>query len=105
MRTIAEAARDLGQKRDLWLDPAGASEKELKRRTLTNLHSRGPTWVDLAHRRLDEAVLAAYGWPHDLADEEILERLLALDLERAGGRGAGTRRGGEGTAWCRGGCG
>jgi len=24
-------------------------------------------------------------WPHDLSDEEILERLLALNLERAGG--------------------
>jgi len=28
-------------------------------------------------------VLDAYGWPHDLADEQILERLLALNLERA----------------------
>jgi len=26
----------------------------------------------------------AYGWPHDLGDEEILGRLLALNLERAG---------------------
>ena len=26
---------------------------------------------------------AAYGWPADLADEEILEKLLALNLERA----------------------
>jgi hypothetical protein len=25
----------------------------------------------------------AYGWPSDLSDEEILERLLALNLERA----------------------
>jgi hypothetical protein len=29
------------------------------------------------------AVLAAYGWPEDLADGEILARLLALNLERA----------------------
>jgi hypothetical protein len=29
-------------------------------------------------------VLDAYGWPHDLGDEEILERLLALNLERGG---------------------
>ena len=35
------------------------------------------------HKRLDEAVLDAYGWPHDVSDEEILERLLALNLERA----------------------
>jgi len=27
----------------------------------------------------------AYGWPHDLSDEEILERLLTLNLERAAG--------------------
>jgi hypothetical protein len=33
---------------------------------------------------LDAAVFAAYGWPRELADEEILERLLALNLERAG---------------------
>ena len=36
------------------------------------------------HTALDNAVLDAYGWPHDLSDEEILERLLALNLERAG---------------------
>jgi hypothetical protein len=29
-------------------------------------------------------VFAAYGWPADLSDEEILERLLALNLARAG---------------------
>jgi hypothetical protein len=33
---------------------------------------------------LDEAVFAVYGWPSDLSDDEILERLLALNLERAG---------------------
>ena len=26
---------------------------------------------------------AAYGWPADITDEQILERLLALNLERA----------------------
>ena len=39
--------------------------------------------LDELHRALDEAVCDAYGWPHDLSDEEILERLLALNLERA----------------------
>ncbi len=33
-------------------------------------------------------MLDAYGWPHDLTDEQILERLLALNLERAAGQGA-----------------
>jgi len=36
------------------------------------------------HARLDTSVLEAYGWPHNLSDEGILERLLALNLERAG---------------------
>jgi hypothetical protein len=37
--------------------------------------------VDFRH--LDEAVFAASGWPSALSDEEILERLLALNLERS----------------------
>ena len=60
-----------------------AAEK-LKVRTLTNLYNQRPTWLDLAHRKLDEAVFAAYGWDPGISDEEILERLLALNLERAG---------------------
>ncbi len=62
-------------------DPKAA--RELKRRTLTNLYNERPSWLDLAHRRLDEAVAAAYGWPADLTDDEVLKRLLALNLERA----------------------
>jgi hypothetical protein len=38
-------------------------------------------------QKLDRAVLDAYGWPHDIADEEILARLLALNLERAARQG------------------
>ena len=83
MQAIAQAARELGEKRDNWLNPEGASEKELKKRTLTNLYNQRPTWLDLAHRKLDQAVLDAYGWPHTLTDDEILERLLALNLTRA----------------------
>jgi hypothetical protein len=30
---------------------------------------------------------SAYGWPHDLSDDEILARLLVLNLERAAGQG------------------
>ena len=52
--------------------------------TLTNLYNARPTWLALAHEKLDKAVLDAYGWPHDISDEEILEKLLALNLERAG---------------------
>jgi len=60
-----------------------AAEK-LKTRTLTNLYNQRPAWLDLAHRKLDEVVFAAYGWDPGISDEEILERLLALNLERAG---------------------
>lgn len=55
----------------------------LMKRTVTNLHNQRPAWLDHGHRALDEAVAAAYGWPADLPDDEILARLLALNLERA----------------------
>ncbi len=35
------------------------------------------------HDELDAAVFDAYGWPHDLTDEQILEKLVALNAERA----------------------
>lgn len=53
--------------------------KELKKRTLTNLYNQRPTWLAHAHAALD----AAYGWPTTLTDDELLSRLLALNLERA----------------------
>jgi type II restriction/modification system DNA methylase subunit YeeA len=62
-----------------------ASAKLLAKRTLTNLYNQRPAWLDLAHKKLDAAVFAAYGWPDTLSDDEILEKLLALNLERAGG--------------------
>ena len=66
------------------LEPRDADcAAQLKQRTLTNLYNARPDWLDLAHKALDVAVAAAYGWPADLTDEEILERLLALNLERA----------------------
>jgi len=55
----------------------------LKRRTLTNLYNERPTWLDLAHRKLDEAVFAAYGWHPALSDEDLLAKLLDLNLRRA----------------------
>ena len=78
---IAAAARELVEKRDLWLKPEGASPAELKKRNLTALYNARPTWLDLAHSKLDAAVAAAYGWPADLAADAILERLLALNLK------------------------
>jgi len=54
---------------------AAAKDPNLKKRTLTNLYNERPTWLRLAHRKLDEAVLAAYAavdpkgqWSKDWAD-------------------------------------
>jgi type II restriction/modification system DNA methylase subunit YeeA len=77
-------ARGIGTVRFPRLVPKdGALAKCLQKRTLTNLYNERPTWLDLAHKKLDAAVAAAYGWPTDLGDEEILARLLKLNLERA----------------------
>jgi hypothetical protein len=57
--------------------------ESLKTRTLTNLYNQRPTWLVQAHTRLDEAVFAAYGWDPQISDEELLERLLRLNLERS----------------------
>ena len=70
--------------RGSWPGTRRAAEK-LKKRTLTNLYNEMPTWLRNAHRRLDEAVFAAYGWPPDLSDDDLLARLLELNLSRAGG--------------------
>jgi hypothetical protein len=60
------------------------------------------------HDKLDSEVARAYGWPADLADDEILSRLVSLNKERAADgesrtgfdrrrfRDAGNRPGGEG---------
>jgi hypothetical protein len=51
--------------------------------TLTDLYNAPPAWLANLHQRLDEAIFAANGWPPDLLDEELLQNLLALNLERA----------------------
>lgn len=77
-------ARGVGTVRYPRLVPADEdSAKLLKKRTLTNLYNDPPTWLTLAHRRLDEAVAAAYGWPADLPPDDLLARLLELNLSRA----------------------
>jgi hypothetical protein len=110
---IAQAARELVEMRERWLAPnplPGPPPKTTtqtlnadsafpssylgeggrrpggggSKRTLTNLYNARPTWLELAHKKLDVAVFSAYGWPNDLSDEEILEKLLALNLKRAG---------------------
>ena len=88
---IASAAEALDRLRSRWLEPRDADPKELAGRTLTRLYNGRPTWLVDAHGRLDAAVLAAYGWPM-LGDEELLARLLDLNLSRpaAAARARGT---------------
>ena len=110
---IATAAKRLNDLRESWLNPAEwtdrvpevtplgmtsspypnrilpkpGHEKDLAERTLTKLYNQRPAWLDAAHKTLDQAVAHAYGWTDYTAampDEEILKRLLALNLERAG---------------------
>lgn len=103
---IAGAAQRLTSLRDNWLNPAewvdripeavqGYPERiiakpehaaELKKRTLTNLYNARPAWLDNAHKALDKAVAEAYGWTDytpTMSDEDILLRLLTLNLERS----------------------
>ena len=48
------------------------------------IHEKGLVSVlKQIHEDLDREVFAAYGWPANLSDEEILERLVALNHERA----------------------
>jgi type II restriction/modification system DNA methylase subunit YeeA len=53
------------------------------KRTLTNLYNDRHAWLANAHRALDEAVFAAYGWPPSLTDDELLARLLDLNLAQS----------------------
>lgn len=109
---IARAARRLVDLRDAWLNPAewidrlpevvplgmdrspypdrivakAGFEKELSKRTLTNLYNQRPAWLVKAHEALDAAVAAAYGWVDyspEMPENEILQRLLALNRQRA----------------------
>jgi len=106
---IAAAAKTLNELRNNWLNPpewtdwvrtpeeekAGfplrpvakdiGLKSDLQKRTLTNLYNARPAWLDNAHKALDAAVAKAYGWEDytaEMADEEILRRLLVLNLAR-----------------------
>ena len=97
-QAIASTARWLVELRDRWLNPpewvewveepvAGYPARPvprdkkaaaaLEKRTLTNLYNARPQWLVDAHAQLDAAVAAAYGWPADITDDAVLNRLLA----------------------------
>ena len=81
VKAIATASRELVGLREAWLNPRGASEQDLKSRTLTKLYNNPPTWLSNVHRTLDLAVITAYGWTFPLTKSEILHRLIALNRE------------------------
>jgi len=101
---IAAAAKELQEKREAWLNPPDLVDRVpevvpgypdrlipksaeaaaiLKKRTLTNLYNERPTWLANLHAALDAAVARAYGWPEDITTEDALDRLFALNQERA----------------------
>jgi hypothetical protein len=57
--------------------------KNSGKRTLTNLYNARLTWLANAHQRLDNAFFAAYGWPASVTDDDLLSRLIELNLSRA----------------------
>ena len=76
-------ARGIGTVRYPRIVPKDAEcAAKLKARTLTNLYNQRPTWLALAHDKLDAAVFAAYGWDPSMSDDHLLESLLALNLKR-----------------------
>jgi type II restriction/modification system DNA methylase subunit YeeA len=78
---IAAAARELDGFRWSRLNPADPTGVPLL--TMTELYNLRPSWLVNLHERLDRAVYAAYGWPYPLGDDEILSRLVRLNLDRA----------------------
>jgi type II restriction/modification system DNA methylase subunit YeeA len=101
---ISKAAKRLDDLRNAWLDPPDLVRVEaevvpgypdrivpkdtvaaaaLRERTLTNLYNQYPQWLFEAHRDLDAAVAAAYGWASDISEEDALAKLLELNLSRA----------------------
>jgi len=102
---IAETARALNKVRNGWLYPSDLTRVEpevvpgypdrilpkdvsaaakLRERTLTKLYNERPQWLDDAHRDLDAAVAAAYGWPTEISNEDAMRELLGLNLSRSG---------------------
>jgi type II restriction/modification system DNA methylase subunit YeeA len=107
-QAIAQAAQVLVAARDRWLNPAelvdpvpevaaefpdrlvpknAAADEVLRKRTLTSLYNqRGKpegAWLDALHQSLDTAVASAYGWPENIHEQNVLERLLDLNVSRS----------------------
>lgn len=73
VRRLPEAVRQVV--RHWTIMAAAAEDPDIGERTITNLYNERPTWLRLAHEKLDRAVLAAYaavdlegGWDEDWAE-------------------------------------
>ena len=103
-KAVEAAAQRLNELRNAWLYPLDLvkripevvpgfpdrvvprddrAARTLAGRTLTSLYNDSPGWLIEAHRVLDEAVSAAYGWTADIANDEALQRLLQLNQTRS----------------------
>ena len=80
-QAVATAARTLDQQRRNVCQPNG-----VYRRSMTALYNENPPWLQTAHAELDQAAADAYGWPASLADEELLRRLVRLNVSGGAGR-------------------
>jgi hypothetical protein len=66
--------------------PITGFEKDVAKRTLTNLYNERPAWLRKSHETLDTTAALAYGWSDyspQMADDEILRRLLMINRQRA----------------------
>ena len=106
-QAIARAAKRLNDLREAWLNPPEWTQRLPEviplgmqtspypdrivakfgpEKDLAKLYNQRPVWLHAAHQTLDAAVAAAYGWADytaEMPDEEILKRLLALNLARS----------------------
>ena len=90
MQAITQAAKELVEQRDRWLNAEGLSEAEKKKRTLTNLFNQRTTWLELAHKRLD-VVLTQIHAPQQARDAARLanpHRTLRQKAQRRAARAA-----------------
>ncbi|MCB0193093.1 MAG: hypothetical protein KDJ65_14210 [Anaerolineae bacterium] len=72
----AEAKQEKDSQPSPQPQPLSSKEKQIYEQGLVGI-------LKQLHEELDEAVFAAYGWPAGLSDEDILEKLVALNAERA----------------------
>jgi len=104
-QAIAQAAAQLRHLRDQWLSPPDLliirkqedtpgypdrvlpvnpkAAAQLATRTLGALYSKPPAWLVNATAELDHAVIAAYGWPVSITDNEVVQNLLNLNRARS----------------------